>query len=143
MFKLFSSSGGGDLPLAITAVIATIISTINLVVGGSQRARLHSDLARRWCVLEREIVAAPSPSEEQGRQFTIRRLEIEQDEPPILRVVDVMCHNELVKAMGHGKDQMYKIPWWLQITGHFVNWWEDAIPEVPGTKEKVGSTPTA
>ena len=33
-------------------------------------------------------------------EFAARRLAIEADEPPVLRVLDALCHNELVTALG-------------------------------------------
>ena len=33
----------------------------------------------------------------------IRRLDIEAKEPPIYRVLDVICHNEVAKALGKEK----------------------------------------
>jgi hypothetical protein len=41
--------------------------------------------------------------------FTARRLEIEADEPPILKVLDSVCHNELLRAMGYDKSEFYRI----------------------------------
>jgi hypothetical protein len=41
-----------------------------------------------------------------------RRLEIEQSEPPVMRVFDIYCHNELCIAMGESKSKQYDIPFW-------------------------------
>jgi hypothetical protein len=110
------------------ALIVTFFSAINLVVGAGQRARLHADLARRFFSLEKEIISMADPTEEQRRLLMGKRLEIEADEPPVLRVVDVMCHNELADAMGFDRPKdFYTIPWYLYLTGHFTNWFEGRI----------------
>ena len=110
------------------ALVVTFFSAINLVVGAGQRARSHADLARRFFSLEKEIVSMADPTEEQRRVLMGKRLEIEADEPPILRVVDVMCHNELAGAMGFNRPKdSYFIPWYLHLTGHFTNWFEGRI----------------
>lgn len=112
------------------ALVVTFFSAINLVVGAGQRARLHSDLARRFILLEKEIISLADPTEEQRRSFMARRLEVEADEPPVLRVVDIMCHNELAEAMGYGQKDTYIVPWYLHLTGHFTNWFEGRIRPV-------------
>lgn len=44
---------------------------------------------------------SPEPSKEIIDGVTLKRLEIEAEEPPILRVVDILCHNELLRAQGY------------------------------------------
>lgn len=112
------------------AIVVTFFSAVSLVVGASQRARLHADLARRYFFLEREIVLAVDPTEELLRSWMAKRLEIEADEPPILRIVDTLCHNELAHAMGYGSERLYRVPWYLHLTGHFANWFEGRIRSV-------------
>lgn len=109
------------------AMLVTVFSAINLVVSASQRARLHADLARRFFTLEREIVLAAEETEEFRRTWMAKRLEIEAEEPAILRVVDTLCHNELAHAMGYGREQRKSVPWYLHLTGHFSNWFEGRI----------------
>lgn len=43
--------------------------------------------------------------------LTNRRLAIEADEPPILRMLDTLCHNELLCAMGQ-EDEIIKVGFW-------------------------------
>ena len=44
-----------------------------------------------------------------------RRLAIEQDEPPIYRVVDTLCHNEMLRRMNRENEQIL-VPVWMRIT---------------------------
>lgn len=115
------------------AMVVTFFSAVSLVVGASQCARLHSDLARRFFLLEKEMALADDVPEELRRVWTAKRLDIEADEPAILRVVDVMCHNELAQAMGIGNDHQYHVPWYLHLTGHFTNWFEAHITPLQST----------
>jgi hypothetical protein len=85
----------------IAAGIVTVLSAINLVVGSARQARLHHDLARSFIALERKMIATPNPDETMLAAWTIERLEIEEDEPPKLHVLDCICHNDLMRAMGH------------------------------------------
>jgi hypothetical protein len=55
------------------------------------------------------VAAGENPTEEQFIAFTNRRLQIEQDEPPKLCVLDVLCHNELIESGGYGDEHKRRI----------------------------------
>ena len=89
---------------------AGFFSVLDLVIGCAEQARTHTDLAKQFIELEIKMVKAGEKiSAEQLADFTTERLHIEINEPPILRVVDLQCHNELSRAMGYGKSEQYKI----------------------------------
>jgi hypothetical protein len=44
-------------------------------------------------------------------KFSENRLAIEVDEPPILRVLDLLCHNEQARAQGEKQSELYPIRW--------------------------------
>ena len=89
-----------EIPYAplIGGVLIAVFSTFDLVVGYASKARLHNNLARRWVELEKQIVAAGTGAAKMADQFKAARLDVEADEPPIKRVLDVFCHNELARA---------------------------------------------
>ncbi|WP_375732222.1 hypothetical protein R3J32_04440 [Xylella fastidiosa subsp. multiplex] len=62
------------------AVTVTIATSINLVAGTAQMARIHSDLRRRFSQLESDIVKHPHATQEQVSAWTAQRLEIESDD---------------------------------------------------------------
>ncbi|MAL00847.1 MAG: hypothetical protein CL536_01655 [Alcaligenaceae bacterium] len=109
-------------PLAITsAAIVTIWSSVNLVVGSAQKARLHYDLARRFIQLERNLLC--EPNEEQYHKVYDERLSIEAEEPPTLKVLDAICYNDTVKAQGLPKERMVEnITGWQRFCAHFFDW---------------------
>ena len=37
--------------------------------------------------------------------ITEKRLELETTEPPALRALDTICHNELLRAVGYGRKE--------------------------------------
>ena len=51
------------------------------------------------------------------RSFVACRLTIEADEPPVLRALDVLCHNEMCRADGR-LDDIYDLPWWQRIAAN-------------------------
>jgi hypothetical protein len=113
--------------LALTAAaIVTVVSAINLVMGSSMRARDHAEFARRFVLLEKEIVAS-APDAETLKQLTAKRLDIEVDEPPVLRVLDCLCHNEEMRAQGYPKEQLANIRWWQALLSPLIDVREDLI----------------
>ena len=108
------------LTVAAGAIIA-VASAIDLVVGTGAMARLHNDLAKKFIQLEKDIVLAGEPTEEIVRRFTGRRLEIEAEEPPVLRALDRLCHNELLRAMGYPTAEMVYIPRLHRLFAQFIS----------------------
>jgi len=94
------------------SVVVTLAASLNLVFGCTRRAWQHADLARRFTELERQLLA--KPDEDMFHELTAQRLMIEADEPPVLRVLDVLCHNELLRAEGH-TEGYGRIGFWQRV----------------------------
>lgn len=123
----------GYAPLAVVSgALVTFFSSINLVVGTVRKARVHEDLSRRFISLERDLIQAGEYDGLALSAFSARRLEIELDEPPILKVLDSVCHNELLRAMGYGDEHYLKIGWIQRLLRHFFDYREHVI-RVPGS----------
>lgn len=93
----------------ISAMLVTILSAVNLVVGSSRQARLHHDLCKQFIELEKKITSCKEKNEENYALFVSERLDIEAEEPPVLHVLNCICHNELSRAMGYGEEHFAKI----------------------------------
>jgi hypothetical protein len=118
----------GEITTLIFASVVSLLSIIDLVIGTAEAARLHADLARRFVELERKMaLVGDSPTEQQVREFTAERLTIEIEEPPILKVLDCMCHNELLKALGYGQEYNVKLTFWQKKLAPFFDWFFDDI----------------
>lgn len=54
----------------------------------------------------------------------IARLHIEADEPPIYRALDLLCHNEQMRADGHPPDSEHwaSVPLYQRLTCHLFHW---------------------
>jgi len=103
-----------------SAALVTVVATINLVVGSNRKAWLHADLARRFVELERQLLAEPDA--QALRQARAVRLAIEADEPPILRVLDSLCHNEVLRAQGQDTHSVGPISGWQRLLAHVFDW---------------------
>ena len=102
-------------------ISVAVFSVIDLVVGAPQAARLHHDLARKFIALEKAMTACTNPSQEDMIRFTNERLDIESEEPPVLKVLDAICHNELIRALGHDPKYYAKITWYQRLFAHFFD----------------------
>lgn len=112
------------LALAASALV-TILAAINLVIGSAQRARAHSDFARRYVELEKRMLA--KPSEEEYLRVAEERLGIEAEEPPVLHVLNSICHNETMRAMGYKKEELAQIGWFQRLVAPVFDFCEHSI----------------
>jgi len=111
----------GEVWILSSAAIITVFSAIDLVVGTAKAARLHSDLARRFIELEREFLPEKAWTRSELDRLEAARLSIEADEPPILRVLDSMCHNELLRAMGYDEGMFLNIRWYQRLAANIMD----------------------
>ena len=110
------------------AATVTVLSAVDLVVEFGGKARDHRDLMRRFNFLEQLLRSPKEYTEETHSDLFQKRLKIEADEPPILRVLDAKCHNEMVRAYESGEAQLIPIAWyqrlfdqWFDIGSHGLN----------------------
>lgn len=101
------------------ALLITILAAVDLVVGTAKTARLHEDLTRRFIDLEKEL-EREGATEEVVKDVTIKRLEIEADEPPKMSVLDIICHNDICRAMGCPESDFYDVGF-LRWTANFTD----------------------
>ena len=115
----------GTLILAIVALsglyetVATfgiIFLATNVVCRFADRASDHKIFAARFRVLEHKLI--PQRPDEDLDRLDLERLEIETEEPPVKRLLDVLCHYELWKAYREDYEHV-PVTWWRRWT---VNW---------------------
>ena len=103
------------------AAVPPLLAAVDLVFGTSRRATLHAALGRRFLHLEADMVPheadSSALSSEDLSRFRQRRLSIEADEPPKLRVVDLLSHNDLVRS-AYTHDSIYPIGPFRRACGH-------------------------
>lgn len=111
---------GVDLPMVASAAVA-VFSGVNLITRSWVKARLHEDLGKRFLALERKMVEVGDERATNAdlKRFVSERLSIEADEPPILQVLDLLCHNELIRAQGYGDE--VDIAWLRRRCAQFIS----------------------
>ncbi|TPQ28967.1 hypothetical protein [Methylomonas koyamae] len=101
---LFDLGKDGDAAdwLKYLSAFAAACAAIDMVIGFSKRSNLHADLREKFAMLEIDMVTEDN-SDQHLQGYLKRRLLIEKDEPPIYRVLDGLCRNELLIAEGYNR----------------------------------------
>jgi hypothetical protein len=126
-FASADESGHRVWTIAFGALVA-IIGSFDLVIGFSGKARDYHDLAREFSELERDMItASEARTKENLTRFINRRLEIEEEEPPILQVLNCYCDNELMKALGVPEEHYVKITFWQSFFKQWFDWFPSEL----------------
>lgn len=110
IYATLSTALGSSAVVAIGAIISAI-GIFDLVMGTTRKARLHNSLANKFIVLEKHILAESISL----KRAKLGRLDIEKEEPPVLDVLNIICHNEVMTAMGYKKKHLAKIGWFQRL----------------------------
>lgn len=108
--------------LAWIALAITIVSSIALVLGFSDRARRHADLAKDFRQLEAAIIGRGERdfTEQDVSSWDASTRMLESTEPPALGALVVLCQNELARAQGH-IGYVVKMNFMQRMFAHFVD----------------------
>ena len=105
------------------------ISGLKLVFAFGAKAGRHAQFVKDFTRLEKRL--SPGISDDEIAAVHRERLDIEAAEPPVKRVLDVICHNELLVAMGYEGEtlQRERVPltWFQRRTANFFNWSEHRL----------------
>lgn len=124
---LFELAKSGESPwwLNTISVIAAVFAALDMVIGYSKHASLHSSLRERFALLEIDMVSGDA-EEKTWSAYQRERLMIEKDEPPLYKVLDNLCRNELLEAEGFKRkkhpEQFFDATCWQELTAQFFRW---------------------
>ena len=110
---VFMAELSKDLPLwakIAPSVFVTVLSGIVLIFQVSEKASKHGDLRRRFIELESDLEQKKHDPDldKVVMEATQARLSIESEEPKVLRVLDSICHNQVLYA--EGRPDKYEVP---------------------------------
>ena len=108
--------------LAVAAgFCVAFISGLRHVYSYGAKAGLHARFVRDFTQLERRLCT--DASDETVASVRQERLDLEAAEPPVMRVLDTICHNDLLVAMGlDSQDQRVHLPWYIRLTANFFSY---------------------
>lgn len=124
----------GELP----AVATSVLIGLSLVGRVGTKANDHNDLKRRFIRLQQRLERDRGEVDEAivGR-LVEERLAIEADEPPINRVVQARCYNEVVKSLNTVQDtdkRFIKIRWRHRTLGWLTRAFDDSLELGPASQ---------
>lgn len=104
---------------------AALLAALDMVVGYSTWATRHQELKGRFAALEIDMLRGDSEAAT-WNEYRLQRLQIERDEPPVYRALDLLCHDELLVAEGvtraNSADQFSDVGSWQRWTSQFWHW---------------------
>ncbi|WHL26660.1 hypothetical protein QJS63_18210 [Pseudomonas juntendi] len=108
------------------ALLVTLASSIDLVVGTGQRAWLHNDLRKRYLDIEAELlVSGFGARTEELREMKSRIRRIEADEPPTLPALELLARDDVIRSM-YPKEEadkyVSKLGWFKRTTAQWFDW---------------------
>ncbi len=102
----------------LAAIISSAMSCFDLVVGFSAKENAHKNLKSKFGDLVADMQC--SPDEARLEKISRKRVLVEKDEFPAVRVLDLHCHNALVRARGEGT--LWHVPFWARWTCDYISW---------------------
>jgi len=112
---------------------AAVIGSLDLVIGFSNKARDYRELARDFSQLEIRMMGVDDACDDKTlTELTNCRLEIEQNEPPVLRVLDSYCHNEMVRVTDYAtyeesEGEKIEISFWQSVFMPWFDWYPSTL----------------
>lgn len=123
-----------DLP----AVATSVLIGLSLVGRVGTKANDHNDLKRRFIRLQQRMERERAEMDEAAvGKLVEERLAIEADEPPINRVVQAQCYNEVVKSLKTVQDtnkRFVKIRWYHWALGWLTRAFDDSLDLEPASQ---------
>lgn len=124
---LFEVARPGDNPvwMILLSIIAALFAAVDMAVGFARRGNEHKMLRSRFADLEIAMLLSDL-ADPDWKDHKKERLCIEKDEPPVYVVLDLLCHNELLVAMGYDKKEdaihFVAISDWKALTSQLWRW---------------------
>ena len=111
--------GWGGFPVIVSGLVA-FLSAFDLAIGTARAGDHYAELARSFISLEKQFAHGKNLDDGEVEQITKGRLEIEASEPTTLRLLDILCHFELLRATGDERPYP-AIRWWRRRLAHCLS----------------------
>lgn len=105
----------------ILSVIAAFFAATDVILGFSAKAELHRDLKREFNQLE-QIMIESDDKPKTWLKIMAKRVAIQENESTPYRVLDVLCHNETVVALGLDEKDIREPGVLFVLTAHLIKW---------------------
>jgi len=108
----------GLQPLVGIAVVAT--SILKLKLGFGRRVGAHDRLVYAFTRLQKELES--TDDEKVVRRVYLERVDLEESEPPVMRGLDVICHDELLVSIGRDDPkERVSVSWFQRFAANLLS----------------------
>lgn len=114
-FLLFA---GHERAAQVVIAVVALWGVIDLVYAPDKKADLHNQLRRKFTVLAREL-ETEHQTPENYRRLAARRLELEIEEPPCKRLVDLQARNDECRSRGFPAKDLVPLSSLQRYFGYF------------------------
>lgn len=104
------------------SALVSAVSAVDIISNNARKSWLHSDLRKQFINLEAQQLKLDVTSNETMPALMSKRLKIEADEPPVHRALDIICHNELITALGIDEKEKGSLPLYKKLTANWFLW---------------------
>lgn len=114
---LAMQDSSGSVLFAGLAIVAT--SALKLKLGLGRRAGTHKQLQLAFIELQEELEDA---DDDVIRKIRAKRADLEKSEPPVMQVLNVICHNELLVSIGRddSKERVH-VNWFQRFAANLIS----------------------
>lgn len=112
---------------AYCGAIITALATLSMVFRVNEKARHHFDLGKRFGEIEKTMLRKGEVTASDVREWMAEVLSIEMEEPPIKRVLDTICHNELIRAYDLDPNYYVRVGWFQRFVKQWVDWSPESL----------------
>lgn len=115
---LAMQDSSGSVLFAGLAIVAT--SALKLKLGLGRRAGTHKQLQLAFIELQEELEDADD--DDIIRKIRAKRADLEKREPPVMQVLNVICHNELQVSIGRDdpKERVH-VNWFQRFAANLIS----------------------
>lgn len=142
---VFSGSGafflifaGADKLAGTLSAFIALWAILDIVIGPDKLAEKHADLQKRFTALAKRIAVMPS-TEEAYREMEAARLELEELEPPIKRLIDLEARNDECRARGFPPDDLVPLSRLQRRLGYFHTFGMPRLEEWKAKRHRASS----
>ena len=125
---LFQNASDQTWLKLLPSVVTSVLVGFTLVYRVGEKACDHANFRRQFIILEQRLVEGRSLVGQQMngliQDVAKERLNIESYEPKVKKVLDTICHNELLRAMGYPKTDEIEIGFWQRRFAPFFDFRE-------------------
>ena len=121
---VMGSSDGNWSPwvAVIPVALVSVLTGLSIVLELEEKMKKYVDLEQDFIELERQLESRRNnKTKELITMIRDRRLHIQFREPPVLLVLNALCHNELVRAKGYPADSEVHVSFLQRL---FANWFD-------------------